>query len=350
MANYRFEPVSDSEAEAWDQLIEQCQNSTAFQTWTWRSALATAFKQLTPHYFWIKSTNEQTSQSELVGGLPTFIFQPMPTVKMLYSLPWNLFGGFFLLPDTGVDHSQLYRDLHQHLRHIITTEKICQITFVPDWTQDLGTDLIQNAYREETGHFTHLLNTGTDYNLLWSAYNKRVRGAVRKAEKTGVKVYDTTEQVDLNQFYQIYLQTQQRLDGTPKPFALISQLFESDLAKLAIAKHEGKVIAGLLYLFFNQTVTLWAGASDPQFWEFRPNNAIFHHIIRWACTSGYSWVDFGASPPDNIGLIKHKEEYRAVPYYFNSYTKVEMPLQVALWEKSEPTLRKVYAFLQHIGN
>ena len=177
-----------------------------------------------------------------------------------------------------------------------------------------------------------------------------MRGAVRKSQKKGVEVYETDNSNQLEQFYQIYLQTQQRLGGTPKPFSLMTQLFESNLAKLVVARQEGKTIAGLLYFYFNKTVTLWAGASDPDWWSFRPNNAIFDHIIRWSCNSGYEWVDFGASPPDNTGLIKHKEEYRAVPHYFQTYTKVNLPLQLKLWQTSEPAIRKVYAFLQQIGH
>ena len=130
-----------------------------------------------------------------------------------------------------------------------------------------------------TDHFTHLLKTNGDVESLWHAYNKRVRGAVRKAEKSGVTVTDTNSQEALSTFYDMYLMTVKRLGGTPKPQALMQTLMERKIAKLAIATYQGTIIAGLLYLRFNKTVTLWCEASVPAFLKYRPNNAIFHHII-----------------------------------------------------------------------
>ena len=343
---YSFQPVPSHAGRDWDQLISKCENTTAFQAWNWRTSLSEAFNQLQPHYFWILD-----SKKAVIGGWPTFIFRPLPTVKILFSLPWNLFGGYFLIPEFQGNYHQLCGDLMQQLTIITKKEKVCQTSFTLDWNQSLfGDYLLEKGFKSDRRYFTHRLKIGPDYDQIWNSYNKRVRGAVRKSQKKGVEVYETDNSNQLDQFYQIYLQTQQRLGGTPKPFSLMTQLFESNLAKLVVARQEGKTIAGLLYFYFNTTVTLWAGASDPDWWSFRPNNAIFDHIIRWSCNSGYEWVDFGASPPDNTGLIKHKEEYRAVPHYFQTYTKVNLPLQLKLWQTSEPAIRKVYAFLQQIGH
>ena len=127
---------------------------------------------------------------------------------------------------------------------------------------------------------------------MWAAYNKRVRGAVRKAVKNSITVADVQTDGELKKFYQIYLATQERLDGTPKPFMLVYELVKIGLGKISIAKKDDQIIAGLLYLVFNRTITLWCAGSLPEFWHFRPNNAIFDHIIRQACHDGYDYVDF----------------------------------------------------------
>ena len=181
---------------------------------------------------------------------------------------------------------------------------------------------------------------------LWHAYNKRVRGAVRKAEKSGVVVTDTDSETALSTFYDMYLMTVKRLGGTPKPRALMQTLLQRKIAKLAIATYRDTIIAGLLYLRFNRTITLWCEASVPAFLKYRPNNAIFHYIITQACHEKYEWVDFGASPPENAGLIAHKEQYRATQTDFASYTKVVSPLKRALWTQSEGALRQIYTWMQ----
>ena len=218
-------------------------------------------------------------------------------------------------------------------------------TLSPDDSVKYG-DALTSAGYEKTDHFTHHLKTDCDIDSLWQDYNKRVRGAVRKARKSGVVVTDTDCDKDISAFYNMYLATVKRLGGTPKPHKLMRYLLHHGIAKLAIATYQDTIIAGLLYLHFNRTVTLWCEASLPEFLQYRPNNAIFHHIITLACEEGYEWVDFGASPPENVGLIAHKEQYRAKRTDFCSYTKTILPMQRSLWTSSESLLRKIYTRLQ----
>jgi predicted N-acyltransferase len=340
---YTLEPLHPQNTHIWDTILVQCPDSNAFHSTTWCEALANSFKQLTPAYFLIKDCGT------IIGGLPAFVFQPIPGIKMLHSMPWTLFGGVQLMAEASVDVDGLSWAVETHLEEFVKAHGLCETVFTlsPCGTKEYGERLIAADYQIYGENFTHLLKTHSDYNVLWTAYNKRVRGAVRKAEKAGVTVYDTESDGDFAAFYEIYLATEKRLGGTPKPFSLLSALFHSKLARLAIAKQSGLIIAGLLYLCFNRTVTLWRGASVPEFWEFRPNNALFDHIIRWACAEGYEWVDFGASPPDNHGLIAHKEQYRAKQTHFRSFIKIHSPIKRAVWEKSEPTLRQLYSWVQY---
>ena len=334
---YTVEPLTSQNQNEWDFVIQRCPNTTAFQSLAWRDALASAFKQLTPVYMLIKR------QDSMIGGLPAFVFQPIPGIRLWHSMPWNLFGGIHLMDITDVNPEGL-------ITFVETTavEKgWCEIrwTLPPEHTATYGSFFVAKGY-ERTHHFTHLLKTDGDVDTIWHAYNKRVRGAVRKAEKSGVEVTDTDNEEALSVFYDMYLMTVKRLGGTPKPRSLMRTLLQRKIAKLAIATYQGTIIAGLLYLRFNRTVTLWCEASVPAFLKYRPNNAIFHYIITETCRDGYEWVDFGASPPENAGLIAHKEQYRATCTDFASYTKVVSPLKRTLWTRSEGALRQIYTWMQ----
>jgi lipid II:glycine glycyltransferase (peptidoglycan interpeptide bridge formation enzyme) len=287
--------------------------------------------------------------STLVGGLPAFVFKPIPGVKMLHSMPWNLFGGVQLIAGAEVDIKALIESTEKKLADTVHSQKICEAFFTlsPVQTVEYGHRLAEIGYQKHRTLFTHLLETSEDYEVLWNAYNKRVRGAVRKAAKAGVSVSDANTDAELEAFYRLYLATVKRLGGTPKPRSLIQFLYRSQIAKLVIAKRDGAVIAGLLYLHFNRTVTLWCEASDPKSLEHRPNNAIFHHIIHWACERGYECVDFGASPPEHHGLIAHKEQYRAQRFEFCSYIKIHSRWRRRVWRSAEPSLRKLYTCIQH---
>ena len=337
---YTLDPLTPQNQDKWDVILRQCPDTTAFQSLAWRDALASAFSQLIPTYLLIKQ------DASVIGGLPAFVFQPIPGIRLWHSMPWNLFGGIHLIESVQIHPETLIRS--------IETEAAAKGWSEIRWTLTPNRTVTDDGLFTEMGyarthHFTHLLKTDGDVESLWHAYNKRVRGAVRKAEKSGVAVTDTDSEEALATFYDMYLTTVKRLGGTPKPYALMQTLLERKIAKLAIATYQGTIIAGLLYLHFNKTVTLWCEASVPAFLKYRPNNAIFHHIITQACREQYEWVDFGASPPENTGLIAHKEQYRAVRTNFASYTKVVSPLKRALWTKSEGALRQIYTWMQRSG-
>ena len=334
---YTLDSLTPQNQDKWDAILRQCPDTTAFQSLAWRDALAGAFSQLTPTYLLI---NQDDS---VIGGLPAFVFQPIPGIRLWHSMPWNLFGGVHLIESVKINPETLITSIES----AAAAKGWCEIrwTLTPKRMVTYGDLFVEMGYKR-TDHFTHFLKTNGDVESLWHAYNKRVRGAVRKAEKSGVTVTDTDSEEALSTFYDMYLMTVKQLGGTPKPQALMQTLLQRKIAKLAIATYRGTVIAGLLYLRFNKTVTLWCEASMPAFLKYRPNNAIFHHIITQACREQYEWVDFGASPPENTGLIAHKEQYRAIRTDFASYTKVISPLKRALWTKSEGALRQIYTWMQ----
>ncbi|MCE2403038.1 GNAT family N-acetyltransferase [Candidatus Poribacteria bacterium] len=338
---YTLEPLTPQNCNEWDAVIQQCPNSTAFQASVWRDALANSFKQLDPVHMLIKQNGT------VIGGIPAFVFEPIPGIRLWHSMPWNLFGGPQIIDAAKVDTVSLISTIETYLQTVSSEKGWCELcwTLLPDDTLKYGDSLTEMGYAR-TERFTHILKTNGDIDALWHAYNKRVRGAVRKAQKSGVEVTDTESEADLSTFYDMYLTTVKRLGGTPKPRALMQMLLQHGIAKLAIATYQGTVIAGLLYLYFNRTVTLWCEASVLAYLQYRPNNAIFHHIITWACKEGYEWVDFGASPPENEGLIAHKEQYSAQKTDFCSYTKIVSSFKRSLWTQSESVLRKIYTWMQ----
>ena len=338
---YTLEPITIQSDNTWESVIQQCPNTTAFQSAAWGNVLTNSFKQLEPTYLLVKE------DTKLIGGIPAFVFQPIPGIRLWHSMPWNLFGGVQIIDSVEVDQRDLISTVLTYIESKASENGLCELnlTLTPNATVQYGDYLIEYGYQTEE-RFTHILNTNGDIDALWSSYNKRVRGAVRKAQKSGVQVNDTESDEDLTEFYKMYLMTVKRLGGTPKPHMLMKMLLQQGVAKLAIASYEGRIIAGLLYLYYNQTVTLWCEASLPEYLQYRPNNAIFHHIITWACKEGYEQVDFGASPPENEGLIAHKEQYRAKKTDFCSYTKIVSPFKRSLWTRSESILRKIYTWLQ----
>lgn len=338
---YTIEKFSLENPQEWDNLMQRCPDSAAFHSIAWMDSLNSSFKQLTPIYLLIKQ------DETIIGGIPSFVFEPIPGIKLWNSMPWNLVGGPQIVNSVKTNTTSLISTMNEYISSISRANGWCELYWTLSGTYfDKNKNPLTEMGYECTERFTHILNTNTSIDSIWNAYNKRVRGAVRKAEKSGVEVRDTDNPEDLKTFYDMYIKTIKRLGGTPKPLTLMQSLLKNGIANLAIATYSDTIIAGLLYLYFNKTVTLWCEASIPEYLNYRPNNAIFHHIIQLACREGYEQVDFGASPPDNEGLIAHKEQYRAIKTDFYSYTKVISPFKKSVWNYSENTLRKIYAWMQ----
>ncbi len=340
---YKTEAATQDEIKHWNQIVSRCPYSEALHTIEWRDALATCFRQLRPEYFIIRDSNE-----DIAGAFPCFVFHPVPLVKMLLSMPWALPGGPLIFP--GADVAQVTLSVVEKLDEISYGYHSFETTLnLPlHCSSDISNILASAGYFRESSGFTHILSTEKGYDEIWTAYNKRVRGAVRKAAKSGVVVRETENEMEMIEFYRMYMALMERFNSTPKPYELLRYLQTSPIARLVVAELDGQIIGGLLFLHFNSSVRLWCEASDPSFLKYRPNNAVIDYIIRWACEHGYLRVDFGASPPENSGLIAFKEEWKAQKARFYTFTKLNSSWKKRLWTVSEPALRRVYAAIQRI--
>jgi len=338
---YKTDLATPDEIKDWNGIASLCSYSEALHTLEWREALIASFNQLKPIYFVIKDDN-----MEIAGGVPCFIFQPIPGIKMILSMPWDLPGGPLIFPGTNI------KDVT--LSVIDALEKISRETGAFEVTIKLPVncepEIINNleleGYTKNSSYFTHILDINKGYEGVWNDYNKRVRGAVRKAQKAGVVVRETENESEMFDFYNLYLSAMSHFGSTPKPYKLLRYLQISPIARLVVAQLENHIIGGLLFLHFNSYVRLWCEVSDANFLNYRPNNAVIDYIIKWACEQGYSQVDFGASPIERKGLVAFKEEWRAQRKGFYTFTKIFSSRKRKIWILSEPTLRRLYGTIQ----
>ena len=337
---YKTVLATQDELKNWNGIISRCPYSEALHTAEWQDALRTCFKQLEPMYFTIRDND-----NAIAGALPCFVFRPIPAVKTLLSMPWTLPGGPLVFPEADAVEATL--SAMEKLDEISLSQSPFEtaLTLHPHCRPEVGDSLESSGYFRSV-NFTHILEAGKGYDEIWKAYNKRIRGAVRKAQKTGVIVRETEDEAEMMEFYRIYLSLMSKFSSTPKPYQLLRYLQISSIARLVIAELDHQIIAGLLFVHFNSSVRLWCEASDPSFLKYRPNNAIIDYIIRWACENGYPYVDFGASPPGNKGLIAFKEEWKAQKTRFYTLTKLHSSWRKKLWVVSEPGLRRIYAAIQ----
>jgi len=340
---YRTKIATQDELARWNEIVSRCPYSEALHTVEWRDALTSCFKQLKPVYLIIKDENDNA-----VGALPCFIFKPIPLVKTLLSMPWTLPGGPLIFP--GADVPAVASSAIEKLEAISRGQRSYEttVTLSPACPSEVGERLESADYLREPDHSTHLLRTDVEYDEIWTAYKKRVRGAIRKAKKQGITLRETEDEADMRTYYKMYLAAMEHFGSTPKPYNLLRHLQTSSIARFVVAELNDQIIGGVLFLHFNSSVRMWCGASDPNFLSYRPNNAIIDYIVQWSCKHNYPCVDFGATPPGREDLIAFKEGWRAERAWFYTFTKLHSSHKKKLWTVSEPALRRLYAAIQRL--
>jgi lipid II:glycine glycyltransferase (peptidoglycan interpeptide bridge formation enzyme) len=86
-----------------------------------------------------------------------------------------------------------------------------------------------------------------------------------------------------------------------------------------LAQLAGEIIAGAIFLIFNNQVVFKYGASDSRYQHLRANNLVMWEAIRRSIANGYRNLCLGRTEPENKGLLQFKRGWGTVeetlPYY-----------------------------------
>jgi lipid II:glycine glycyltransferase (peptidoglycan interpeptide bridge formation enzyme) len=138
----------------------------------------------------------------------------------------------------------------------------------------------------------------------------RVQQPIRQAVRKGVVVTRGESWDDVQMFYKLHMRTRRRLGAPVQPLRFFRILWEKllaqDLGFVLLARQDSQLLAGAVFLCWNQILTYKYSASDPQYWRMRPNHLLLWHAIRWGCEQGYSVFDWGRTDPRDKGLCDFK--------------------------------------------
>ncbi len=159
---------------------------------------------------------------------------------------------------------------------------------------------------------------------LMDAIHPRARRGVKAAEKQQIVVRATTEYGDLEQFYRLNLETRRKLGILPQPWRFFQAIHRHLLTPghgfLLIAETGKEMVAGVLYLQFQDTFTYKFNASSAAHLHLRPNHLLILKGMEMARRMGYRYFDFGRSDLESEGLREFKSQWGAeehvLPYYY----------------------------------
>lgn len=168
----------------------------------------------------------------------------------------------------------------------------------------------------------HLRETGTAHwhavdleaDDAWMSLAPSARRAIRKSRQAGVEVVRAESIDDLRSFYELHLVTRkQKYRMLAQPFAFFENLWKEFIepgnGRLVLARLADRVVAGVLFLEWNDRLYYKFNASHPDFREARPNDAVMWAGIEYGRARGHHLLDLGLSDWGQEGLVRYKRKY-----------------------------------------
>ena len=164
-------------------------------------------------------------------------------------------------------------------------------------------------------HVLHLNHLDPDFDTVYNRIHKRMRKHIRQTEKSELHLEFGSLPEDVRKFYQLQLETRRRhgVPVQPRKFfdLLASQVLNKGLGFVLTARQDENVLAGLVLLHFQNTVTLKYSADTRDYDKLKPNYLLDMSAIRWSHEHGYQTIDYGRSALENTGLQNYKNRLGA---------------------------------------
>ncbi len=159
--------------------------------------------------------------------------------------------------------------------------------------------------------------------------SKDRRYGIRKGTERGVLVSTAESGEDVEQAYQLLLQTHKRARFPLEPHRFFSEIFRNfarDRFCIFIAKHRDKPLATCVVAVDGRSGVNWyaGSSSDPSASRFYPNDLVIWEAIRWSRAHGLSLFEMGGGGPpgDARGFVSFKRQFGGTTVDVGRYTFV----------------------------
>jgi FemAB-related protein (PEP-CTERM system-associated) len=325
-SDIRIDLLQPGEQDDWDRFVHASPSSSFFHLSGWKTVIE---KTLRHQCFYFAARRD----GRIIGVFPISWVRSKLFGDCLVSSPLAVYGGicaddrdaYFGLLKAGSDLANRLGVKYLELRNRIE----------PFPTALPGRDLYVT--------FTKDLSPGAA--KLLEGLPRDTRYIVRKSLKAGLT---WTEDLSLDEFYEIYAQSVHRL-GTPvfakELFSVIAAEFPKRWRIFGVRKG-AKAIAGVACFYFKDQVLPYYGGALTEYYKDSPNNFMYWNLICRSSEEGLRSFDFGRSKR-GTGSCTFKSSWSMdvteLPYRYQLVRTKEVPrlspvdkkfaLPIVLWRK-----------------
>jgi len=152
----------------------------------------------------------------------------------------------------------------------------------------------------------------------------RIKWAVNKASKEGVRVRVADDPADVTAWYPLYLKTMREVVVPPRPLRLFEAMWRemapSGSMRLYVAEQERRgMIAGSIVLGLGRTAFYAFNGRRRDALALRPNEVLQWEAIHDACRRGFERYDLGEVTEGRAGLADFKRKWGADEVQLHRY-------------------------------
>ena len=190
------------------------------------------------------------------------------------------------------------------LRSVVETNKISAlIVQPPDLSKIVPTKMPDNLFLPNVLtrviESTLVVDVTGSLKTIEQRISKYTLTTLRQAVRRGTVIREGVKQ-DVGTFFQLMLATCKRQEVKPNPatetplHALWDAAHPKDCIRITFAECEGKTVAGMVWIRFGETITLWKKGWNSTAGECRPNEFLIYEGLKWANACGLKILDFVA--------------------------------------------------------
>jgi hypothetical protein len=172
-----------------------------------------------------------------------------------------------------------------------------------------GRKLMPKAQASVAYH-AHILDLKVGSDELYENMEGRMRTAIRKAEREGVRVEVSNSVEAMQTYYELHCKTRRKHGVPPQPLAFFRNLHSQTIAKdtgiVVVARCQEAPIAAAVFVHFGRHAVYKFSASNEAYLKLCGNNMVLWEAIKWYANRGFSSMHFGRTSFGNDGLRKYK--------------------------------------------
>lgn len=135
---------------------------------------------------------------------------------------------------------------------------------------------------------------------IWAAYEDRNQRAIKQARDSALVIDREHDTDDVEAFHDIYSNAMEARDAAEHyrfEQSFFEKILDSPLFSLVVARYEETVVGGFLVAHDETSSFHFLSASNPDYWDYRVNNLLYHKVVMYMHDTGRDLFDFQGGRP-----------------------------------------------------